>query len=58
VAHLPDGEGAPSDGDLFPLLNAQKTYVVAPLSAREEQVLTRALRKMVMGLESAVSRSD
>jgi DNA-binding MarR family transcriptional regulator len=37
--------------ELFPLFNAQETHVVAPLSAREVQVLTTALRKMIMGLE-------
>ena len=37
---------------LFPLFNAQETVVVAPLTARETQVLSTALRKIVMGLES------
>jgi len=37
---------------LFPLFNAQETVVVAPLTARETQVLSTALRKIVMGLEN------
>jgi DNA-binding MarR family transcriptional regulator len=37
---------------LFPLFNAQEAYVTRNLSARETQVLTTALRKIVMGLEA------
>jgi DNA-binding MarR family transcriptional regulator len=37
---------------LFPLFNAQEAYVTRNLSARETQVLTTALRKIVMGLET------
>lgn len=36
---------------LFPRFNEQEAHVVAPLSDRETQVLTTALRKVVMGLE-------
>jgi MarR family transcriptional regulator, organic hydroperoxide resistance regulator len=36
---------------LFPLFNEQEVRVVAPLTERETQVLTTALRKVVMGLE-------
>jgi DNA-binding MarR family transcriptional regulator len=36
---------------LFPLFNEQEVRVVAPLTDRETQVLTTALRKVVMGLE-------
>jgi len=42
--------------ELFPLFNAQEALVVAPLNAREVQVLTGALRKMIMGLERATSQ--
>ncbi len=38
-------------GKLFPQFNAQEAEVVQPLGARETQVLTTALRKIVMGLE-------
>lgn len=38
---------------LFPLFNAQETAVVAPLTPREIQVLSTALRKIVMHLENA-----
>lgn len=38
-------------GTLFPQFNQQESHVVAPLTARETQVLTTALRKVVMGLE-------
>lgn len=37
---------------LFPLFNAQEKAVVAPLDASELKVLTKALRKIVMNLES------
>jgi MarR family transcriptional regulator, organic hydroperoxide resistance regulator len=36
---------------LFPLFNAQEAFVIRGLSQRETQVLTTALRKIVMGLE-------
>ncbi|HTY72411.1 MAG TPA: MarR family winged helix-turn-helix transcriptional regulator [Actinomycetes bacterium] len=39
--------------ELFPLFNAQEAHVVAPLSAQEIQVLTTALRKMVIALEDS-----
>ena len=39
-------------GTLFPKFNQQEVHVVAPLTDRETQVLTTALRKVVMGLES------
>lgn len=38
---------------LFPLFNQHESLVVSPLSARETQVLTAALRKMVLGLEAS-----
>jgi MarR family transcriptional regulator, organic hydroperoxide resistance regulator len=38
---------------LFPLFNAEEAFVTRGLSARETQVLTTALRKIVMGLEAA-----
>jgi len=38
--------------ELFPLFNQQEVGVVAPLTARETQVLTTALRKIVLGLEA------
>jgi DNA-binding MarR family transcriptional regulator len=38
--------------ELFPQFNAQEVAVVAPLTAREAQVLTSALRKIVLGLEA------
>jgi DNA-binding MarR family transcriptional regulator len=38
-------------GTLFPLFNEQEVHVVQPLTGRETQVLTTALRKIVMRLE-------
>jgi DNA-binding MarR family transcriptional regulator len=38
--------------ELFPLFNQQEVDVVAPLSGKETQVLTTALRKIVLGLEA------
>lgn len=42
---------------LFPLFNRQEAQVVEPLTARETQVLTTALRKIVMGLEPSPEES-
>ena len=41
---------------LFPLFNEQEVHVVEPLNARETQVLTTALRKVVLGLEQPTGR--
>lgn len=41
--------------ELFPLFNAHETQAVAPLDRNEIQVLTAALRKMIVGLERAAS---
>ncbi len=40
--------------ELFPLFNEQEAAIVAPLTAKEKQVLATALRKIVMKLEAPV----